>query len=176
MADRGNRKTVGRLWRTVAAMLAVGVLAAGCGGGASVTEMATGPTSSAPPADVDPGTASFAFEPFFGAPSNATDELLRKIATVADREGLNLVRRVGAPATFHVKGYLTAVGNPTATTLSYIYDIYDASGRRLHRIVGQEPSSGTSGDPWSGISAETLEVVADRTVSALKAWLASGGA
>jgi hypothetical protein len=176
MADFSGRASIGRAGRVAVAMVFAGLLLAGCGGGATVTEMAVGPTSTPPPADVDPATASFAFEPFTGAPSNATDELLRRISTVADREGLNLVRRVGAPATFHVKGYLTAVGNPTATTVTYIYDIYDASGRRLHRIVGQEPSSGTSGDPWSGISAETLEVVADRTVAALKAWLASGGA
>lgn len=163
--------------RIVAPLVAAAFVAAGCSGGDAVSDLAPTPTVAGTTAPIGPsavGTASFAFEPFTGVPGNAADELTRRIADAAGREGLNLVRRVGAPATFRVKGYLTVVGNPTATTLSYIYDVYDASGRRLHRIAGQEPSGGTSGDPWSGITDETLEVVAERTVAALKAWLASG--
>lgn len=163
--------------RIVAPLVAAAFAAAGCSGGDGVSDLAPTPTVAATTAPLGPaavGTASFAFEPFTGVPGNAADELTRRIADVAGREGLTLVRRVGAPATFRVKGYLTAIGNPTATTLTYIYDVYDASGRRLHRIAGQEPSGGTSGDPWSGITDETLEVVAERTVAALKAWLASG--
>ncbi len=177
MADRGMTGWTGRMVRIVAPLVAVAFVAAGCSGGDAVSDLAPTPTVAGTTAPIGPsavGTASFAFEPFTGVPGNAADELTRRIADVSDREGLNLVRRVGAPATFRVKGYLTVVGNPTATTLSYIYDVYDASGRRLHRIAGQEPSGGTSGDPWSGITDETLVVVAERTVAALKAWLASG--
>lgn len=176
MVDGGILGRIGRSLRIAGPMLAAAIAVAGCSGGDTVGELAPVPVASGPagPSTVNSATASFAFEPFTGVPGNAADELVRRIADVSSREGLNVVRRVGAPATFRVKGYLTAVGNPTATTLSYIYDIYDASGRRLHRIAGQEPSGGTSGDPWSGVSAETLQVVAERTVAALKAWLASG--
>ena len=163
--------------RIVGPMVAAVIVVAGCSSGDTVGELAPIPATPGAATLTGPaavGTASFAFEPFTGVPGNAADELTRRIADAAGREGLILVRRVGAPATFRVKGYLTVVGNPTATTLTYVYDVYDASGRRLHRIAGQEPSGGTSGDPWSGITAETLEVVAERTVAALKAWLASG--
>lgn len=185
MADRGRMGSSGFLVRIAGPVVAAALVVAGCsngdtGGVADVVDPAltpapvgvTGTTAPIGPSAV--GTASFAFEPFTGVPGNAADELTRRIADVSDREGLNLVRRVGAPATFRVKGYLTAIGNPTSTTLSYIYDVYDGSGRRVHRIAGQEPSGGTSGDPWSGITDETLVVVAERTVAALKAWLASG--
>jgi len=177
MADRGRTGRTGRLVGIVAPLVAAAMIVAGCSGGDAVSDLAPTPTVAGTTAPIGPsavGTASFAFEPFTGVPGNAADELTRRIADVSDREGLNLVRRVGAPATFRVKGYLTAIGNPTSTTLSYIYDVYDGSGRRVHRIAGQEPSGGTSGDPWSGITDETLVVVAERTVAALKAWLASG--
>ncbi len=169
----------GRLGRIAGPAVAAAILVAGCSSGDTVGELAPtpAPVGVAGPVGsgvVNPGIASFAFEPFTGVPGNAADDLTRRLADVSGREGLNLVRRVGAPATFRVKGYLTAIGNPTATTLTYVYDVFDASGRRVHRIAGQEPSGGTSGDPWSGITDETLEVVAERTIAALKAWLASG--
>lgn len=184
MADRGRMRWSGLLVRIAGPVVAAAIVVAGCssgdtGGVADVIDpaMTPAPVGSAAPVGsgvVNPGIASFAFEPFTGVPGNAADDLTRRLAVVSGREGLNLVRRVGAPATFRVKGYLTAIGNPTATTISYIFDVYDASGRRLHRIAGQEPSGGTSGDPWSGITDDTLEVVAERTIAALKAWLASG--
>jgi hypothetical protein len=179
MADRGMTGSKGRWMRIVGPVVAAAIIIAGCSSGDTVSDLGPAPAqvgSAAPVGSgvVNPGIASFAFEPFTGVPGNAADDLTRRLAVVSDREGLNLVRRVGAPATFRVKGYLTAIGNPTSTTISYIFDVYDASGRRLHRIAGQEPSGGTSGDPWSGITDDTLEVVAERTIAALKAWLASG--
>lgn len=158
--------------------LLIALAAAGCSsaGGGPPTPL-TSPTFSAATAvgdHIDLTAMSFALEPFEGMPGNAADDLTRRIVETGKREGLTFVQRLGAPATYRVKGWLTAVGNPTSTTVVYVYDITDASGQRVFRFTGQEPSGGTSGDPWSAVSNDTVAIIAERTVASLKAWLARG--
>lgn len=147
----------------------------GCGGDTSppaLLGVGSAPQYQAPAAPPVPAAlATFAFDPFAGAPGNTVDELSRKIGAQARAEGLTVVRRVGAPATYRVKGHLSAVGDNTSSTIIYVFDVYDASGRRLHRFSGQETGAATSADPWAGVDAQSLELIARRTVLSIKAWL-----
>lgn len=129
-------------------------------------------TKSAPPT-VAPAKATFAFEQLTGLPGNAADELAENLGNRASAANLNLVRRVGAPATYRVKGFLTAAGDQYTTTIFYVFDIIDANGNRVHRIDGQEQTSGNAGDPWNSISGDSLKRIASRTVASLEAWLHS---
>ncbi len=155
-------------------MLALPLVLAGCGnitppdliGGSPLYD-----SSAAPAANVPASEATFAFDPIAGAPGNTIDDLSRKIGDTAREEGLTLVRRSGVQATYRVKGHLSAVGNNTASTVIYVFDVYDTAGRRLHRFSGQETGSAVSADPWSGVDSDALDLVARRTVLALKAWL-----
>lgn len=117
------------------------------------------------------GKATFAFEPFTGAPGNIADELAKKIGNEARSQGLVLVRRIGAPATYRVNGYLAATGEPSSATVFYVFDVVDAGGRRLKRISGTETISGTSGDPWEAVGSSTLERIANRSMVEMAAWL-----
>lgn len=117
------------------------------------------------------GRATFAFEPFNGAPGNIADELAQEIGSEAHRQGLVLVRRTGAPATYRVNGYLSATGEPSSATLFYVFDVVDGQGRRLKRISGTEISSGVSGDPWDAADNGALRRIAKRTVVEISAWL-----
>ncbi len=159
-----------------AAIAALPLMLAGCGGitppdFVGVPQQPATSQSASYAAPVPASEASFAFDPFSGAPGNTIDKLSRRIGEEARKENLTLVRRVGARATYRVKGHLSAVGSNTASTILYVFDVYDASGRRLHRFSGQETSDATSADPWAGVSSESLDLVATRTVLALKAWL-----
>jgi len=162
----------------LAAALALAIVATGCSAAGSGPPTAlTSPAFTAATAageHIDLTTMSFAIEPFEGMPGNAADDLTRRIVETGKHEGLTFVQRLGAPATYRVKGWLTAVGNPTSTTIVYIYDVTDASGQRVFRFTGQEPSGGTSADPWSAVSDDTVAIIAERTVATLKAWLARG--
>ncbi|WP_321339006.1 hypothetical protein [Breoghania sp.] len=122
-------------------------------------------------ATVPASQATFAFEPFNGVPGNTADSLSNRLGNEAKRQGLTLVRRVGAPATYRVKGHLSAAGDDSSSTVIYVFDVYDANGRRVHRFSGQETASATSGDPWTGISGAALDLLAERTILALKSWL-----
>ncbi|WP_310618971.1 hypothetical protein [Flexibacterium corallicola] len=122
---------------------------------------------------VSPAKATFAFERISGAPGNVADSLSEYIAKVAVKKNLKLVRRVGAPASYRVKGYLSAAGDQYNSTVFYVFDVVDVKGNRVHRIEGQEPSDGDSSDPWASISSDSLEQIATRSVTALQAWLHS---
>lgn len=114
---------------------------------------------------------TFAFEPFTGAPGNIADELSEQIGTQAASQGLKLVKRVGADATYRVNGYLAATGQPGKGTIFYVFDIVDRSGRRLKRISGSEETGGSTGDPWQGASSGALTRIAQRSVIEINAWL-----
>lgn len=121
---------------------------------------------------VDPQDGvTFAFEPFTGAPGNIADELSEMIGSEARKQGITLVRRVGAAATYRVNGYLSATGQPSNGTVFYVFDIVDSSGRRLKRISGTEATGGASGDPWQAVSSGTLSRIANRSMVEIKAWL-----
>ena len=113
---------------------------------------------------------TFAFEPFTGAPGNIADDLSKAIGSQARRQGLVLVRRVGATATYRINGYLSATGSPSSATVFYVFDIVDGNGSRVKRISGTEIISGASGDPWTAVDSDTLERIAARSVVEIDAW------
>lgn len=119
----------------------------------------------------DPAEATFAFEPFPGVPGNVSDDLLRRIWRRAEREGLNVVKRPGGQALFRVDGTLTAVADDSNSTIFYVFDVTDVTGRRLHRISGRTRSNSSEGDPWAAVQTGDLDVIARRLVALLRAWL-----
>ncbi len=161
-----------RILKIIGGLLLAGGLAA-CQG-ANPPPAAINTTPVAPsfiqPIDEQQGT-TFAFEPFTGAPGNIADELSNEIGAQAAIQGLNLVRRVGADATYRVNGYLAATGQPGKGTIFYVFDVVDRSGRRLKRISGAEETGGSTGDPWTGATSTVLTRIAERSVVEIKAWL-----
>lgn len=120
--------------------------------------------------DEDEGV-TFAFEPFTGAPGNLADTLSEFIGREAKAQGITLVRRVGAAATYRVNGYLAATGQPSNGSVFYVFDIVDTSGRRVKRISGVESTGGASGDPWQAVDSGTLSRIAQRSMVEIRAWL-----
>lgn len=119
----------------------------------------------------DPSEVTFAFEPLTGAPGNIADELSSQLGVNAASQGLSVVRRVGADATYRVNGYLAATGQSGKGTIFYVFDIVDRSGKRLKRISGSEETGGATGDPWQSATEGILSRIANRTVVEIKAWL-----
>ncbi len=50
----------------------------------------------------------------------------------------------------------------------------DVSGRRLHRIVGEQRSEEAQGDPWENVERDDLDLIAIRLSALLNAWLNAG--
>lgn len=137
-----------------------------------------GPTVPAPPEATRPAApavpaiiATFSFDQIKGVPTNKQDDLARAIAKYAQQRNLHLVRRTDTTATYHVWGYLSAVGGDVGTNVTYVWDILDQNGNRVLRFSGIEITGGTSEDPWQGVDSSVLDTVAARTVEDVYAWI-----
>jgi hypothetical protein len=84
---------------------------------------------------------------------------------------LNLLSPTQPGAAYRVQGYFSALSDGSGTLLVYVWDVLDASGKRVHRINGQERSGSTNVDPWQSITDDELRRVADRTTVQLKSWV-----
>lgn len=155
----------------LATPLAAALLLAGCGStpgtNSTAERAATAPAVPFVPLD----QAKFAFAPVTGAPASVLTRLSAQLGKEAYAQHVSLIPSGDAAATYVVKGYLSAVGDTSGTILVYVWDIFDTSGRRVHRISGQETSAGgTHADPWAGVDFAATENVARRTISAIVSW------
>jgi len=121
-------------------------------------------------ASLDTGNA-VTFLPFEGAPASKTGSLTRALNVSGQSTGLAILPATRSGAKYKVKGYFSALNDGTGTMLVYVWDVVDASGKRLHRINGRERSNITRTDPWQAITDKELERVAADTTSRLKTWV-----
>ncbi|TPL02020.1 MULTISPECIES: hypothetical protein [unclassified Mesorhizobium] len=156
--------------------------------GSSTT--ATSPTTTAPApsttaTSVTPATSTqtavlartrLQVAPIVGASVEAAAPLTAELQTRARQRGLTLVGSTDQTATHVLKGYFSTMSEGKDTTVIYVWDIYDPSGNRLHRINGQQkaPASG-SGEGWPTVAPATMQAIADQTIDQFAAWL-SGSA
>lgn len=115
--------------------------------------------------------------PIVGASVEAAAPLTAELQTRAKQRGLTLVGSTDQTATHVLKGYFSTMTEGKDTTVIYVWDIYDPSGNRLHRINGQQKSPSTgSGEGWPAVAPATMQAIADQTIDQFAAWLGSGGA
>ncbi len=112
------------------------------------------------------------FLPFSGVPVNTADLIYKTVRTQASQEGIQLALRLDEPATYRVRTMITAVGTTDVATFVFTVEIYDPTGKRVHRFSGQEYGTAPSaGDQWSGIDSETERHIGERILMGVKAWL-----
>ncbi|TPI10775.1 hypothetical protein FJW06_21990 [Mesorhizobium sp. B4-1-3] len=140
---------------------------------------ATATTASAKPA-TPAQTAALAktrlqVAPIVGASVDAAAPLTAELQARAKQRGLTLVGSTDQTATHVLKGYFSTMSEGKDTTVIYVWDIYDPSGNRLHRINGQQkaPAAG-SGEGWPTVAPATMQAIADQTIDQFAAWLGSG--
>ncbi len=121
-------------------------------------------------AALDPSTA-VTFLPVQGAPQDKVTLLSRALRTSAQSYQLSLLPTTQQGSTYQVKGYFSALSDGSGTLLVYIWDVLDKSGKRLHRINGQERAGTIKSDPWQAITDVELGRVADTTAARLKSWV-----
>ncbi|WP_136615961.1 MULTISPECIES: hypothetical protein [Mesorhizobium] len=115
--------------------------------------------------------------PIVGASVEAATPLTAELQTRARQRGITLAGSADQTATHVLKGYFSTMSEGTDTTVIYVWDVYDPSGNRLHRINGQQkaPSvksgAGGGGDSWKTVSPATMQAIADQTIDQFAAWL-----
>ncbi|MDX1731618.1 MAG: hypothetical protein R3184_10810 [Aurantimonas coralicida] len=132
---------------------------------AAPTTLAAAPAGPAP-ASVSAGKSvgEVQFLPLVGAPEEKAVLLARALSESAAAKGVTIRPAAEAPSSVRLKGYFSAFNDGSSTTLVYVWDVLDASDRRVRRIQGQESVPGAAADPWAAIDLSTLAAVADRTL------------
>jgi hypothetical protein len=123
------------------------------------------------PAPIKGPDAKFSFTQINGAPATHLTTFSRALNTEAANRNLTIVQEGDPSATYLVKGYLSAIGDSKGTLLVYVWDVTDTTGKRLHRVSGQEPAGGSPSDPWGGIDTEAVNNAASRTIDDLASWV-----
>ena len=115
--------------------------------------------------------ARFAFQPMSGAPAAMLFALEDLINEEAAARKINLVEPTDPGATYIVRGYISAVGDPHSALMVYVWDVFDKSGTRIHRFSGQETAPGSGSDPWSGVTRSIMADAARETIDSMAEWI-----
>jgi hypothetical protein len=116
------------------------------------------------------------FLPVSGAPQSAVASLAGALRSAAESNSIPVVVSLQQGATYQLKGYFSALNDGKGTLLVYVWDVLDASGRRVHRISGQERTNAATGDPWAAVTPELLSRVANATMASLRGWVSGRAA
>jgi hypothetical protein len=131
-----------------------------------------------------PTNATVAFESIDGPPP----EVFRKLVTALnDEAGTRRVAVVsrGGPATYRVRGYVSALVDRDRTTFAWVWDVYDSDKRRALRITGEEPASAAprrrdartnaSTNAWTAADDEVLRRMSRTGMERIAAFLNAPG-
>ncbi|MBZ9962299.1 hypothetical protein [Mesorhizobium sp. BR1-1-2] len=115
--------------------------------------------------------------PIVGASVEAATPLTAELQTRARQRGITLAGSADQAATHVLKGYFSVISEGKDTTVIYVWDVYDPSGNRLHRINGQQKAASANsganggGDSWKAVAPATMQAIADQTIDQFAAWL-----
>ncbi|WP_315924383.1 hypothetical protein [Mesorhizobium sp. SP-1A] len=110
--------------------------------------------------------------PIVGAPVEAAGPLTERLNQRSRERGITLVGSSDQTATHVLKGYFSTMTEGKDTTVIYVWDVYDPSGNRLHRINGQQKAASVNGgEGWAAVAPATMQSIADTTVDQLAAWV-----
>lgn len=107
--------------------------------------------------------------PVTGAPAGALNPLSRAMADRGREIGLGFARGGG---THTLKGFFSVNDDGREVRVVYIWDVLDGSGRRVHRIRGQEIVPGSVGgrDPWSAVTTQAMQRIGRETIDRFADW------
>ena len=157
----------------LASLMAFGV--AGCETG---TNILSGGGSPAPQAALTPQdqpgatqTARVEIAPIIGAPESVARDLQAQLATSIERGKISVARAPGGKGEYVLRGYVVAAREKAGSKISYIWDVTDQTGKRAHRITGEEFANGAGKDPWSTVTPQIVQSIADKTATQIASWL-----
>lgn len=159
---------------TIAALISIFAVAlAGCTNGGTgdllsadnTLGTATGSTGAQPRARV-------AIAPIIGAPSSTAQQIVSALTAEISRQNIEVVRDAAATVDYTIRGYIVAARESSGTKVSYIWDVTNPTGARVHRITGEEVIKGAgAGDPWASVSPQVIQVIAAKTGQQLNSWM-----
>ncbi|MFY0611968.1 MAG: hypothetical protein JXQ99_10620 [Hyphomicrobiaceae bacterium] len=171
----GMRGTIAALTILVASGLA------GCSnGGANIGNLLQGDSASsqttttalkAPTSSVA-SRGKIAIAPVIGAPDQIAKQIVAQLGAETAKNQIGIAKTAGEQVDYTLRGYIVAARESTGTKVSYIWDVTNPKGARVHRITGEEVVKGAgAGDPWASVSPQLIQVIAAKTGEQLNTWM-----
>ncbi|MCW5693739.1 MAG: hypothetical protein KIT48_15370 [Pseudolabrys sp.] len=118
--------------------------------------------------------ARIALAPVIGAPDAVSRQMADQIVQSAERQRISLINDRDAKGDYTLRGYIVASKDRSQTKVSYIWDLTDPTGKRVHRVTGEEHApAGAAKDPWAAVTGALTQSIADKTATQLATWVAA---
>ena len=130
------------------------------------------------PVTATPASAKMAkiqIAPVIGSPENVAHSLQSELATAIGRNGLTVATSSNATSEYVLRGYIVAARERSKAKISYIWDVTDQTGKRVHRITGEEIVAGAGKDPWAAVTPSVVQSIADKTAKQVASWVPTSG-
>ena len=130
-------------------------------------------SQSAPSSLTATGTrAKVSIAPVIGAPDAVAKQLATQLRSEAAQRRIAVASGTNDKFDYLLRGYIVAARETTGTKVSYIWDVTNPAGARVHRITGEELVKGAgAGDPWTSVSQSVIQTIASKTGQSLDTWL-----
>ncbi len=115
--------------------------------------------------------AKLEIAPVIGAPDNISRDLQTQLTSSFDRSKISVAHAPGGKGEYVLRGYIVAAREKTGSKISYIWDVTDQTGKRANRITGEEFAAGAGKDPWSAVTPQIVQSIADKTAAQIASWL-----
>ncbi len=177
--DAGSAPHVLRSFLASSMLVLLGAGLGGCESSSSIFGSFGGtgaPTEVAQPAaPVQQPLRKLSMTPVIGAPEAVAKQLSAQLGSAAGQNRFEILTDRDAKGEFTLRGYLVAARDKAGTKISYIWDLSDGTGKRVHRITGDEmaAASPNAKDPWAAVTPDIIGAISTKTATALGAWLPS---
>ena len=129
-------------------------------------------TQTALKAPVASSRGKIAIAPVIGAPASIAKQIVAQLGSETAKSQITVSKTPGEAVDYTLRGYIVAAREATSTKISYIWDVTNPTGARVHRITGEEVVKGAgAGDPWSSVSPQVVQVIATKTGQQLSGWM-----
>jgi len=124
-----------------------------------------------------PAPTQISIAPVIGAPEAVGNQLSAQLAQGLEQKSVSVAKSPSDRADFTLRGYIVAAKEKNGTKVSYIWDVTDPTGKRVHRITGEELASKTdSRDPWTAVTPDVMQSITGKTATAIATWMQSEAA
>jgi hypothetical protein len=160
-------------------LLSLGLTLGGCGSSSNILGGSSTPAPQAtltqPQQPSATQTARIQIAPVIGSPENVARDLQTQLATAMTQRGITVATAQNAASEYVLRGYIVAARERSRTKVSYIWDVTDQSGKRVHRITGEKVAPLAGKDPWSAVTPRVVQDIVDNTTSQIATWLPNSG-
>lgn len=124
------------------------------------------------PAPETPAAATLAFDGFVGVPKNAGDEVISALVSAGADRRFAIVQAGDPRAGYVLRGYLAPQAEGGTTAINYVWDVFDRSGNRLQRLVGETRLPAAVADGWTLVHGSGARDIAEASAVDIARFLA----